>query len=401
MPNIPPNSHHPLVLGALLVRYGLAQGDLAARITQPSGKPMSRVAINQLINHGEWPRTTARTDIVRIAEALLREAGANEDEIAGAWEIDPLNPAHQGNPAARRAARITTDETTDPEVNEMLTEATRRHFNLFRDPFQDDIQGADDVYLAADQRYIREAMYSTAKHGGFIAVIGESGAGKSVLRRDLIERISRESQPIIAIQPKVIDKTRLTSGMIFEAIIDDLRPGEPIRRSQEAKARQAERMLRESSRAGNTHVLIIEEAHDLTIQTLKLLKRFWELEDGFRRLLAITLIGQPELKVRFAAHNYEAREVVNRCEIAELAPLDRNLEAYLTLKFGRMGKALDEIFEADAFDAIRARLVRPVSARQVESTLYPLKVNGTVTKLMNLAADIGAARIGADLVKEI
>lgn len=392
----------PLWLGTVLVRHGIAQGELAARITQPSGKPLGRVAMNQLINHGVWPRTTPRNDIVRITEAMLRERGVADDDLADLWEIDPASPARQGNPAMHRPANAPAPEMTDDtEVIEMLTEEARRKFKLFRDPFQDDIQGAEDVYLAADQRYIREAMFSTAKHGGFIAVIGESGAGKSVLRRDLIERISRDAQPIIAIQPKVIDKTRLTAGMIFEAIIDDLRPGEPCRRSQEAKARQAERMLRDSSRAGNTHALIIEEAHDLTIQTLKLLKRFWELEDGFRRLLAIILIGQPELKVKFAAHNYEAREVINRCEVTELAPLDRHLEDYLSLKFKRVQKDLADIFEPDAFDALRGRLVRRINARQTVSEIYPLKVNGIVTKLMNLAAEIGAERIGADLVREL
>jgi type II secretory pathway predicted ATPase ExeA len=32
---------------------------------------------------------------------------------------------------------------------------------------------------------------------------------------------------------------------------------------------------------------MIEEAHDLSIQTMKYLKRFWEMEDGFKKLLSI------------------------------------------------------------------------------------------------------------------
>ncbi len=39
-----------------------------------------------------------------------------------------------------------------------------------------------------------------------------------------------------------------------------------------------------ASKGGQRHVLIIEEAHDLSVHTLKYLKRFWELEDGFKKL---------------------------------------------------------------------------------------------------------------------
>ena len=39
------------------------------------------------------------------------------------------------------------------------------------------MQGADDVFTTPDIRYVREALYQTARHGGFMAVIGESGAG--------------------------------------------------------------------------------------------------------------------------------------------------------------------------------------------------------------------------------
>jgi ATPase subunit of ABC transporter with duplicated ATPase domains len=76
--------------------------------------------------------------------------------------------------------------------------ATKKAFGLFRDPFADEaMQGAEDVFTTPDIRYVREALFQTARHGGFLAVIGESGAGKSTLRRDLIERVNRENAPVI------------------------------------------------------------------------------------------------------------------------------------------------------------------------------------------------------------
>lgn len=284
----------------------------------------------------------------------------------------------------------------------MLSATAKRHFHLFKDPFVDDVQSADDVYLSGEHRYIREAMYHAAKHGGFIAIIGESGAGKTTLRRDLIDRIAREQQPISVIQPRIIDKGRLTAGAICDAIICDVSQETP-KQKLEAKARQIERLLTGSSRAGNRHVLMIEEAHDLSIQTLKYLKRFWELEDGFQKLLAIVLVGQPELKGKLdERQNWEAREVIRRCEIAELQPLNGDLQHYIALKFQRIGKEVGELLEDDAYDALRDRLtLRRRSSGEVLSMLYPLVVNNAITKALNLAAEIGAPKVSAEIIKEV
>ncbi|MCG9036404.1 hypothetical protein LH436_15850, partial [Laribacter hongkongensis] len=86
-----------------------------------------------------------------------------------------------------------------------LFPATRKHFGLFRDPFSDDaIQSHEDMYISPDIRYVREAMLQTAKHGGLLAVVAESGAGKTTLMRDLEDRILRETQPILLIKPYVL-----------------------------------------------------------------------------------------------------------------------------------------------------------------------------------------------------
>ncbi|MBW8034193.1 MAG: AAA family ATPase [Planctomycetes bacterium] len=285
----------------------------------------------------------------------------------------------------------------------MLSQNARKHFNIFKDPFIDDVQSKDDVFLSSEQRYIREAMWQTSKHGGFLAIVGESGAGKTVLRRDLLDRIKREGHHIIPIQPRIIDKGRLTAGLICDSIIRDISVTESIYGSLEAKARKIETLLTGSSRAGNTHVLIIEEAHDLHVKTLKYLKRFWELEDGFRKLLSIILIGQLELRDKLDERmNWEAREVIRRCEVATLEPLNGALEEYLELKFKRVGAKLNQVFDKKAFDGIRERLTmtrggdsHPISMH------YPLIVNNTVIKCMNLAAEIGSPKVTAEIAREV
>lgn len=400
----------PLKLKGILMDYGIDQRAFGAAVLQTgsyvAGRPLSLTAISNIVNNNTWPSFTPREDIVRQTEEFLRTKGVHEKIIATAFEFDPDDIYRGQHPKGCHAGQHqgrAHQSDIDPVETEMLTAQAKKQFSLFRDPFSDDVQGPEDVFLSADQRYIRETLFATARHGGFVAVTGESGSGKTTLRRDMLDRIQREGQPVIAIQPRSIDKGVLTASAICHAIIDDLNPGAKVPRSLEAQARQVERVLTESSRAGNSHVLIIEEAHDLNISTLKYLKRFWELEDGFKKLLAIILVGQPELKAKLdERRNFEAREVIRRCEIAELMPLDDVLEDYLRLKFKRVGADYNAIFAADAADGIRQRLTRPgKTARDVISMVYPLTVNRLVVRSLNLAAELGQARVDANLIKEL
>lgn len=406
----------PLQLKAVMLRYGIGQEKLASRILQHDGRPMSHTALSLLMNWGYWPKKTKQEDIRAQVEAQLAELGVLPEDIAGIWaqegEEDPHrhkhpDGVHLGQPAPKPPRSKRAQYQEEPEIEplevEVLTPAAKKQFRLFRDPFVDDVHGPEDLFLADDQRYIREAMYQTAKHGGFLAVVGESGAGKSVLRRDLLDRIGREGSPIIIIFPQIIDKTRLNAGSICQAIVDDLQPGAKVKSDPEARSRQIKELLTSSSRAGNSHALLIEEAHDLNINTLKYLKRFWELEDGFKRLLSIILVGQPELKDRLdERRNPDAREVIRRCEIAELMPLDHTLQDYLAHKFKRINADFNQVFEPDACDAIRTRLTRTrPGTREVLSQVYPLVVNNLATKAMNRAAELGMPVVNGQLIEAL
>lgn len=399
-------TYMPLRLKSILVEHDLRQTDMCEAVSQFNGRPLSKAASGLLMNWGNWPKQTPRHSIVEQIVAWLIRQGVPPAEAATAFEIDE-EQAGRGSPVIGAPHRAThTPKEKDPThiEPEMLTAQAKRAFSLFRDPFIDDVQGPDDLYLSADQRYVREAMFQAARQGGWLmAVVGESGSGKSTLRRETLDRINRESQPVVVIQPRNFDKTTLNARHICEAILSDLNPSAKSARSLEGIARQVERSLIDSGRAGQSHVLIIEEAHDLSIQTLKYLKRFWELEDGFKRLLSIVLIGQPELRNKLDERRYpDARELIRRCEVVELLPLDSNLGEYLTLKFKRIGRDVSELLEQDAIDAMRERLriVGQGSHRgESISTCYPLVVNNLMTRCLNVAARMGATSVNADIVK--
>lgn len=371
------NQKHRYSLEQLTEHYGISQRQLAKK----SGYSPS--VINQLIKHGNYPSSVNQDKFVKQINQALIDLGVHSND-ANQWHTQTQS--------------IQTKESPDMQS---LTQAAKQLFKLPKSPFTDDVQSRDDVYLSDEQRYIRQTMLSTAKHAGFIAIVGESGAGKTTLKRDLIEGVREDKDNIIIIQPQAFDKTRLNVIHLCDAIIDDVSQGnERPKRSMEAKARQIKRLLTDSSRAGNKHCLVIDEAHDLTVPVLKYLKRFWELEDGMRRLLAIVLIGQPELKIKLNEHNADVREVARRCEQVELQPLNAYVGEYLKHKFARAGLNYDTIFTDDAMSGLTARLTQ-TSGNQTISLLYPLIVNNAIISAMNFCASIGQDVITADVFNEI
>ena len=294
--------------------------------------------------------------------------------------------------------------------NETLTPAARKAFGLTRSPFVDDIASREDVFATQHGRYVRAAMLDAATNHGFIAIIGQSGSGKSTLREELEERIREDRRPIVLIKPYIhgVEPSEargkaMKAGQIAEAIVTTLAPGVTMRSSPQARYKQVHELLKGSRAAGYSNLLVIEEAHRMSIPTLKHLKNFMELKDGLRRLLGVVLIGQPELSHLLDERNPEIREIVQRCEQIEMRPLDADLEGYLHLKFQRIGVELKDVLAADALEAIRARLIsvpRGGRAADAISVCYPLVVNNLVARALNTAAAAGWDSVTAEVIAE-
>ena len=374
-------------------------------------KPMcvSVSAVNLFVNHGQRPKKNPEQFQAKFIE-LLEAKGIATDQIQQA--IDAAQHARNDQEPSMLAA------TTQPEDEQLmllrkqtLTPAAKKHFRLFKNIFDEPIRSAAELFNNGDINYVRESMWQAAKgNSSFIAVVGQSGAGKSKLRRELNDRIERVRVPTIVIEPyptgmedNDLKGKTLKASHIAESILATLAPSTNAKRSPEARFRQIHNLLKESSRAGHHHLLIIEEAHSLPIPTLKHLKRFLELENGFTPLLSIILIGQDELKIKLAENNPEVREVVQRCEIVTLEPFTQTtLVDYLQHRCKAADRKLSDFIDESGLDAICTKLTRNVGRKnQHESLLYPLAVGNLITGAMNVAADLGAPVITGELVMEV
>lgn len=382
---------------------------------------LSPSTVTQLVVHGKWPQTPAYAERLREAAIKVLKAGEISDERI-AVTFDEAPAAGRANAQLQVLAGANTSgpkpvsqQEEDPFMllrHHSLTQQARQHFRVPRDPFVNEMNEEGDVFLSDDIRYVRSAMRQTAKHGGMLAVVAESGGGKSTLRQDLIDWINNTGEAITVIEPYVIgmeDNQRkgqaLKAADITGAVIRAVAPGQTLRMQLQDRAAQMHNILKASAQVGRKHVLIIEEAHALAVPTLKHLKRFYELQDGFKKLLSIILVGQTELGNKLSEHNPEVREVVQRCEMVRLPSLDNHVEGYLRHKLARVDMEFDQVFAPDAVDAIRTHLRYSVSdshkgqrTTREQSLCYPLAINNLVTRAMNEAVKISLPKVNAALI---
>lgn len=376
-----------MTLKELLTKHKISQRVLA------DGIGLSGATINNLVNTGTYPKSLDKSKIDADIAKFLQSKGVDTKQL--------ITPKQKNQTNQQEYFMLLRKQT--------LTLNAKKHFGLFINPFTNDVRSADELFLSNDVHYVREAMFHTARHGGFVAITGESGAGKTTLKRDLADRISKENQPIIVIEPYIlatedndIKGKTLKSTHIAESILHALAPLENAKRSPEARFRQIHQLLKESHKAGNKHLLIIEEAHSLPLPTLKHLKRFFELEDGYNKLLGIVLIGQNELALKLSEQNPAIREVVQRCEIITLDPIaPSELASYLSHRLGKQ-KPLNQIIDDSGILAITNKLVRTDNKGKVaQSLLYPLAIGNLLTGAMNMASELGVPVINADVIHNL
>lgn len=412
-----------LILGEVLKKNLISQATLAGELK------VSTAAISLLIRHHQYPRSIKRRDFRSLVCSVLTNLKVPVDELADLFmESDapesrerlPAFASAKGTaPRGHAAPSGTTPQPLEVESEmllrkQTLSEAARRKFSIFRDPF-DDPRKSDEVYMSREIRYVREAMWQLALgNTKFLAVIGESGSGKTTLREEMEERLRIEGKAVVLIAPYVLAMEdsdhkgkRLLSDHIAEAILREVSPGESPRRSQEARFHQVKTSLVESSRSGRHHLLIIEEAHALAIPTLKHLKRFLELKDGMGWLISILLLGQPELRDKLDERRSAVREVTQRCQIVSMPPLGPAIGEYLAHRFTSVGLDLASIVEPTAIDALMQALTitqrygSSAAETQVISLTHPLVANNLLTAAINQAASLGAPRVTADLVRAV
>ncbi|QJD28973.1 ExeA family protein [Methylococcus geothermalis] len=148
-------------------------------------------------------------------------------------------------------------------------------------------------------------LYPSAKHrealahllygikeegGGFVALTGEVGTGKTTLCRCLIEQLPDNVDVALILNPR-LDALELLAAVCDELHIAYPRTGASLKILVDALN---EHLLAAHAKGRRT-VLVIDEAQNLSFDVLEQVRLLTNLETSQHKLLQIILIGQPEL----------------------------------------------------------------------------------------------------------
>lgn len=385
-------------LQQLLLEHEITQAEFA------KGTGMSTAAACRLVKHGLLPARRP-AEVSRRALDWLKGRGV---PAAALKKVDPAE-LHLSEVAPVNPETIETqEEETMLLPPQTLSEAARRQFTLFSDPFQGEVTTDEQMYLNGNIRFVREVAWQTAVGARMAAIVGESGSGKTTMLDDLKENLLREHRPVVCIEPSMEGAEETdTKGKtvkavdIHTAIVRTFNARASVASNAEARSRQVHAALTESCTAGHSHLLIIEEAHALPVPTLNHLKRLREkMRMGRRFMLGILLVGHPELEEKLG--RWDVREVMQRIEVARLPPLGADLAAYLQCRAAAVGRSLDEFITPDGVDELRSRLTLQGTGKAAPASLLnPLNVNNWMSAALNTAAELGAPVVGRDVVRAV
>lgn len=154
--------------------------------------------------------------------------------------------------------------------------------------------------------------------GGFVLLTGDIGAGKTTICRCFLQQIPARCNVGYIFNPKLSVIELLES--ICEEFHVALPPDKAVFPTAKAYIDTLNTHLLDRHGAGETCVLIIDEAQNLSSEVLEQLRLLTNLETNERKLLQIVLIGQPELRGMLARPELEqlAQRVTARCHLNAL-----------------------------------------------------------------------------------
>lgn len=221
----------------------------------------------------------------------------------------------------------------------------RSFYNLNCKPF-DLIPNPEFIFLSkTHKKAITYLDYGIRERVGFILLTGEVGSGKTTIIRELINK--HLERVVLA---KVFN-TNVNFEQLLSMINDDF--DLPVQGKDKIELlRDLNHFLVEQYAKGNQPLLIIDEAQNLTLETLEEIRMLSNLETSDSKLLQIILVGQPEL--RTLLDRPELRQLRQRISIqCNLTPLNRlEVEEYIFHRLEVAGNRGALSFSQPALDLI-------------------------------------------------
>ena len=219
-------------------------------------------------------------------------------------------------------------------------------YNLKENPFN---VNPDPRYLYLTKQ-IEEAltglMYGIQTRKGFITLTGEVGTGKTTLVNRLLDWLHHRNA-----RTAFLFNSRMNSSQLFDFILAEFE----IQCDSKSKSQQLMKLnswLLDRYRDGQTVVLIIDEAQNLTYPVLEEIRLLTNLETSTEKLLQIVLSGQPELeeKLKLPQLRQLRQRIMLRCRTMPF--LQEQTQEYILERLRIAGASGAPIFSPKAIEAV-------------------------------------------------
>ena len=258
------------------------------------------------------------------------------------------------------------------------------YFGFSQNPFSITPNPAFLYLSPSHQDALSHLIYGVGQGGGFVALTGEVGTGKTTLIRSLLEQELDNIEVALCLNPQ------LTAPEFVANICDELKVEYQDGNSLKELIDNLNTYLLDAHAQGKRVVVIIDEAQQLSRDVLEEIRLLTNLETANEKLMRIILVGQPELQAMLARN--DLRQLSQRITArSHISPLNaKDTAAYVRHRV-RVAGGHPDIFTAAALKRIYKlsagipRVVNVLCERSLMGTYGREKRRATVA-IVNQAA---------------
>jgi type II secretory pathway predicted ATPase ExeA len=189
-------------------------------------------------------------------------------------------------------------------------------------------------------------MYGIQTRKGFITLTGEVGTGKTTLINRLLDWLHHRRA-----RTAFLFNSRMNTNQLIDFILAEFE----IQCESKSKSQQLMKLnhwLLDRYRAGETVVLIIDEAQNLTYPVLEEVRLLTNLETSTEKLLQIVLSGQPELeeKLKLPQLRQLRQRIMLRCKTTSMS--QKQTHEYIAERLKTAGAGAEPIFSPQSMDTV-------------------------------------------------
>jgi len=239
-------------------------------------------------------------------------------------------------------------------------------------------------YFMSENMHIKltELMHSISVRKGFMLVTADIGLGKTTLSRKIIQTLKDDD-----VEVALVLNSFLNGLDLLKAINDDF--GLSTAGGMHHQLNVLNLMLMRLFKEGKNTVIMIDDAQNLTVESLDLLRQISNLETNEHKLVQILLIAQPEIVNTL--NKPEIRQLRSRIALhIKLDPLSlKEVKEYVAFRFNSVGNKTGITLSAGAFKTLLNL-----------SNGHPRKINLLMDRALYGVVFSGQPKISAALLKK-